>query len=179
MTIPCLVLGGAACVWDDAAAAQEIFPFTATIAAKHIASAWPGPLVALVSLHPEKLGPTLAERKRAGFDMDFEVWCHKSSGARGKPTGRIDRTLAGEWGGSSGLFAVQVARHLGYDRIVLAGVPMDDSAHFNSPDPLEKHERYRRAWLAHRAEIAPYVRSMSGWTSKVLGKPDFEWLSRA
>lgn len=175
----CLIIGSAACVLNDLEAAREISSFHDVIAVKHAAAAYSGRLIAMVSLHPEKLGATLLERKRQGFDMGFKVWCHSASGQRGRPTGRVDHVLPEDWGGSSGLFAVQVARHLGYERIVLAGIPIDGTAHFNSPDPMEKHERYRSAWLARRGEIAAYVRSMSGWTASVLGRPDAEWLLRA
>jgi hypothetical protein len=178
MTLPpCLIAGGAACVWADAEAAFALIDEAHVFAVKHVASVWPGPITALISLHPEKLGATFKARQRRGLDMDFKVWTHKRSSDRGRASGRIDCVLpAADWGGSSGLFAVQVARHIGYEKIILAGVPIDDSAHFNDPAPLERPARYRQAWLAHRAEIAPYVRSVSGWTSEILGKPDIAWL---
>lgn len=92
-------------------------------------------------------------------------------------------------GGDSGLFAVFVGLGLGYDEIVLCGMPQDGSRHFFN-SPYEDDEVFYKNWCTHhRAAIkndyphthmswrmaAPdmggKVRSMSGFTRDLLGAP--------
>jgi hypothetical protein len=80
--------------------------------------------------------------------------------------------------GSSGLFAVKVAMEAGYDRIILAGVPMQvEGAHFFNASPWGEVGSFTEAWKIALPRIAPHVRSMSGWTKDLLGYPSFEWLA--
>jgi hypothetical protein len=78
-----------------------------------------------------------------------------------------------DWGGSSGLFAIKIARLLAYDNIILAGIPMEsDQAHFfNKSQEWLDAEKYRKAWISREAEIKPFVSSCSGWTRRLLGGP--------
>lgn len=100
--------------------------------------------------------------------------------------------ISWEWGnhGSSGLQACFVALALGYEEILLCGVPCDDSGHYF--DPPEGHrlqfnvngwpkggtwskfdrENERKFWTTARAHIFDgQVKSMSGWTRQLLGGP--------
>ena len=83
-----------------------------------------------------------------------------------------------DWDGSSGLFAVKAAIEHGFDRIVLAGIPMTaEGQHFLRPWSWDEWARFWAAWGEHREEISPYVRSMSGRTRDMLGAPTEEWLN--
>lgn len=75
--------------------------------------------------------------------------------------------MKGDTGGSSSLMGTKVAlKYLGYDRVVLAGVPLTGY--------------YHRHFFQHWREAVPFlagrVRSMSGHTRDLLGYPDKEWL---
>lgn len=169
-----LVLGDAACVHVDATAALKLFTPSAIAAANNIGIEWQGHLDFWFTLHPGAcidwigIRDAVARRTKAGRNKP-EVWAHKAAPA-------IDKTTP-DWGGSTGLLAVKGLLELGFERIVLAGVPMDTSPHFYNGQPWRQVERYRQAWKAHLHEIAPFVRSMSGWTADLLGKPDADWLA--
>lgn len=86
-------------------------------------------------------------------------------------------------GGSSSRLAVEVARHhLGHDRVVLAGVPLDPVPH--APDlgpfwrgrPWREAEMHRKAWARDEVLLRDVVRSTSGWTRELLGAPTKEWI---
>ena len=97
--------------------------------------------------------------------------------------GGCDPARHGDVGGSSGLLAVTVALELGKEnqdqlRIVLAGVPMDPAAgNFRAPSvPWAEATVYHPAWEERAEALKKNVRSMSGWTAELLGKPTAAWL---
>lgn len=85
------------------------------------------------------------------------------------------------WHGSTGLFAVLIGLAMGYRRIALAGCPMDSKGHWYYPEetygPKWTMESYQ-SWLEFAAcNEAGLVRSMSGYTKTLLGRPDWIWLT--
>jgi len=172
-----LILGGASCVWDDAAAAMELCEPDAVFAVNDIGTRWARPIRAWCSLHPERMQRWRAERGRRGFPAAFEHIGHE----RGHPG--IDRVTSYLWpgmnaSGSSGLFAVKVAMEAGYDRIILAGIPMQaEGAHFFNPASWGEVASFTEAWRIARPRLTGKVHSMSGWTKELLGYPSAEWLA--
>ena len=168
-----LVLGGAECVRTDAERALAMFAPDAVFAVNNIGIVWPGRLDYWVTLHPgpvedDWVGIEAAMRRRLAAGLNRpQTWGHKA--AKG-----IDRHTP-DWAGSSGLLAVKVARLEGFDRIVLAGVPMDNRRHYYGDKPWSHNTIFRRAWERRRLEIAPFVRSMSGLTKEMFGEPTPEW----
>ena len=85
-------------------------------------------------------------------------------------------------GGTSSLFAVKVALACGYNRVILAGVPLDRSGHYYDGSGVETDydcRAIRAVWDQAAAEVfAGRVRSMSGQTREFLGFPDDQWLIR-
>lgn len=83
--------------------------------------------------------------------------------------------------GTIAMFAVLVLSSMDYDRIILAGVPMlDKSGHFYSP-PWERAGGMSvqwDIWEEHAPQLRHRVRSMSGNTLGILGRPDGDWLDR-
>jgi hypothetical protein len=169
-----IVVGGAPSVW------KEIEDTKALLALSGIGAQWfvandmiarfPGPCTA-ITLHPQKLGGWLAEREKAGFPKPDATWCHV------KYAGVSNVTDDGR--GSSGLFGVIVAHDkLGFDRIILAGVPMDEKAgHFlRGAQPWKACEQFMGGWRIRQKELAPFVRSWSGWTGKSFGQPSLAFL---
>lgn len=127
-----------------------------------------------VTLHPFKLGRWLREREERGFPDLAEVWCWKNV------TPGVTASISPEWNGSSSLLAVRAAVLSGHTRVVLCGVPMDPAAgHFVRRRQWPEGRGFRRGWLQHREEIAPFVRSCSGWTRDMFGAPTAEWLDHA
>jgi hypothetical protein len=168
-----VVVGGSPSVW------QEIDATDALLAECGLNARWfvtndmigrfPGACTA-ITLHPQKIGGWLSERVKAGFPMPDQVWSH---------TRHEDVTNATEdWRGSSGLFGVKVARQLGFDRIILAGVPMEAGAgHFvRGAAPWKAADQFMGGWRQRQSEIAPFVRSWSGWTAKSFGQPSLAFL---
>lgn len=188
------MIGGAACIWEDyGALGQLIKPCEVSwwIAINDVGAHWPGKMDAWVTLHPEKLaeadpddpaGLSWIERRRANnLDGGYTTY------ARRRPD-LIHERVEHWGGGSSGLYGVRVACHLGAERTLLLGMPLDSQDPF--PESLSSHtvpehlEGYRRGWERKlsrpESEAGIYlresVRSFSGWTRQVLGAPTEAWL---
>lgn len=171
-----VVLGGGKGCEAEYADAKELISATNADVTVFAVNDWiarfQGPCIA-ISLHPsepEKLPKWLTTRKANGFIDPLEVWAHK------RAPGVTNVTE--DWSGSSGLLAVKVARQIGFKRVILCGVPMEPEAgHFIRGHAWTAAQAFRKGWERHRAEIAPLVRSMSGWTRQLFGAPDAGFLS--
>lgn len=175
-----LVLGGAACLWADVRAFREFAdPEECTIIAVNDAGfAWPGRLDHWASLHAEEFAWRRQKRAAHGYPYGYVTW------GRGYPIGlehlarAVDRTLGADWvtDGSSGWLGIGVAWTLGLRRIVLAGMPMDGGGRIARAGGWRDHTSYRGPWVRERDKLAPYLRSMSGWTAELFGRPDAAFL---
>jgi SAM-dependent methyltransferase len=127
-----------------------------------------------ITLHGQNLKSWLAHRSEHGYPPPASVWTHRMADAAYGATNFTE-----DWRGSSGLFAVKVARERGYERIILCGVPMDQSVGHITRGATEwkAASMFRTGWIQHHFEFAPYVRSHSGWTKERLGAPDENWLA--
>ena len=177
-----MVLGGGARVWDDVFAARAFYQRHGLepvwFAANDMIEHFPAPIAA-VTLHPAKLNQWLAARRQRGYPMPAQVYAHVGADSRQYPNVNITHRLK-DWGGSVGMFGYIVARHLGLDRVLLCGVPMNSDNHFVHNASWTAVKAFTRPWEAHRDEMLPYVRSMSGgWTEQLFGTPDAAWLSTA
>jgi hypothetical protein len=84
------------------------------------------------------------------------------------------------WDGTGGLFAAKIALAMGFERIVLCGIPMDDSGHWYSKnDDTRGLEIFIQPWVdfATRLDVINRVRSLSGRTRQLLGAPTREFLT--
>lgn len=174
-----LVIGGARCVWDDIVAARPLGPYSMTIVVNDMISHWPGVIDYAVTLHPEKMSGWLIDRAKWGLGAPMRTASHASDGGTGFTPDLImnhktHRTMS--LGASSGLFATLVAME-NKKRAVLCGVPMmAEEAHFFCDDYWEDVSGFIGEWDRMKTHIAPYVRSMSGWTRGLLGEPTKEWV---
>lgn len=186
-----LVIGGAACVWEDIAAAKAI-DYQAVIACNDIGAEWPDELDAWVSLHPRSFttGPNWRQRRADNGHPPAKRYFGHPAAFKGRQAMALDLAtfvtptdydFAGEKSGSSGLFCAKVALvDLGFDRVVLAGVPMTPTAHFNEKRNWTKANAsgrtsahgFRNSWMAVPKEYRDRMRSISGWTRVLLGSPD-------
>lgn len=168
-----LCLGGARSVWDDLRRARLLIGQAETIivACNFAGIEFDGHLDAWVTVHPEAFGPWRASRADLGLNADYRAITHKAH-----PATRTE-VVPQTWYGSSGLYMAQVALEvLGADGVILCGVPMEAAGqHIQTPGDWAKPDVYRPAFLEAKASGAN-IRSMSGWTSEVLGRPDAEWL---
>jgi len=91
--------------------------------------------------------------------------------------------------GSSAIFAVSAGLAMGYQRIILAGCPLDTNGHWYYGQELyetQPQEVYGPIWLGYdfmawldftNQENSKQVRSMSGYTKKILGEATKQWLT--
>lgn len=169
-----LVIGGSQNVWKDLdrALALTMGRDRILVATNFAGRVFKGEIDAWATLHPESLAGWRAEREVIGLNTDYRAFVHEP---RRNSSGAEVWQLA--WSGSSGLFGAQVAvQAMGASGAILCGVPIDvDSGHFAEPGPWALAEKYRPAFLAAKAADFP-MRSMSGWTQDLLGRPDLEWL---
>lgn len=94
------------------------------------------------------------------------------------------RNGRGGWNGTSANLAYKIGLALDYTRIVLAGCPMDNSGNWykklipaNDIKSNKDHRHHLWKWLEIATRpVGRFVRSMSGNTADVLGKPTREWL---
>lgn len=164
-----LVLGGAASVYDDVEAALDLGEFDGVIAAKRIGNHWRGRIDAWVSLHAGQKAGLIARRAKHGLPPIGRLF----------EFGDVPHLYPGQTNpGASGLFAVKVALdELGYDRVVVCGVPMSPTPHFDVPTAWRAAEGYQTGWRQALPHIADRVRSMSGFTEQLLGRPDAAWIA--
>lgn len=181
-----LVLGGACSVWDEVHELEGLAGGSwpgLVIATNDAGASYPGRLHHWVSLHPEKFHPGpewgdgwVAERGARGHPGGFVTW--GGMWRTGRHDGEyVDRVLPCLAVGSSGFHAVMVALHLGCDRVVMAGIPMDASPHFFDPQkPWDSPLAHRQAWQDWEGLLRGRVKSMRGWTQELLGTPSEGWL---
>lgn len=183
MTRTCLVLGGASCLQDDLDAYAG--PIDGVVACNDAGTIYPGPLDAWVSLHARYFESKnwLAERERAGFEPARRLIGHHEA----IPSIELHcpdlakKIVAKHYcfpgharSGSSGLFAAKVALvDLKFDIAVLCGIPLTATPHFFDPPskPWNPAIQYRSEWMNVPKEWRDKMRSMSGWTSVLLGPP--------
>lgn len=176
MGLTALVLGDARCVRDDLGRALQLFTPDAIAATNNIGLSYEGRVDYWVTLHPRRcpdwpgMAVAFAQRIAEGRNRP-QTWGHAVC-----KDFTFDRTTS-DWKGSTGLLCVKVLLEEGFERIVLAGVPMSKyEGHYYNAVPWHQAERYHDGWRGNLSRIRPYVRSMSGWTRDLLGEPDKAWL---
>lgn len=136
-----------------------------------------------VSLHPDHLLTRVVLRRQVRSQNE-QILLHstkepKKHSDRPLLPGTIDVVWRGiTTGAMSGIFAAKVAVLLGYDRIILAGVPMDATGRYY--DPPDEHGcagdwsiiKGLKSEIANCPELKLRVRSLSGKTRELLGEPE-------
>lgn len=136
----------------------------------------------LVSYHSELIWPLIMLRgPREYINGEYLSQWHGVTHSQREDKG-VKRVWAFEdGGGTSSFFAVQIAHELGYDRIILCGVPYDASGKFLQPHWEHGHDYAEtdgwEIWEKwYNAGKFVNVRSMSGRTRVLLGEPERNWL---
>lgn len=178
-----LVIGGARCVWRDIEGAFGLGRYDAIVCVNDIGVDYPERIDFWCTLHPEKFLRWQNLRAEKGGNTDYVAYCHEPNTWLGPKTDhpRIDKwtdyRYPGMTGsGSSGLLAVKVAQEEGFDRIVLAGIPMQvKENHYFDGALWHEGAGFLDAWEIAKLRLTN-VRSMSGWTRGLLGAPTSQWL---
>ena len=162
--LPWLIVGSAACVYNDLAFAPPTGP---TIAVNQAATDLDLPVDIACTLCPE-----LAQAMATTYHG--RIFC-----SRGSDYVTDVLPVRYEWqNGTSGLYAVQIALYFGAKSIILSGMPLDDTERFHDSNTLARGSEatlamYREPWKKYAKELrGKGVRSMSGWTRGLLGGPD-------
>lgn len=178
----CLVLGSADTLLSDVARVPG--PHHDAVACNEAGINYPGALTAWVTLHARYFELRGWRRSRAlrGRSPAWRHYAHE--GARQPHLARLGGLgpdlryttpflmQPSNGVGSSGLFAVKVALvDLGFDKVILCGMPMDPRPHLHEKDPWEDALVFQRVWEKLPAHYAQRIRSMSGWTQKLFGAP--------
>lgn len=179
-----LVVGCAGNVWDDVQRAQDLGLFDAVYCVKLAGVHWRGGNFVWATLHPEFMDDYEKQRRQLGLHGGYEIVAPlvNEVGMHGKQ-GNIARRISYRYPGmnasaSSGGFAAKVALEDGFDRVVLAGVPMrHDDNHFTRGKPWLQRDSFTDGFEKSVPHFAGRVRSMSGWTAEILGVPSPDWLN--
>lgn len=157
-----IILGGGRCVWDDYSHCRSI-PHD-IMAINDVGMYVPTPLTHWYSNDAAMLPKWKSCRRYQGAGQ-----LHTNNGAG---VGVADGIKV--WDipyGNSGINAVLVGLGLGYNEIVVCGIPLDGSGWFFSP-PWEEsgyNNNYELdAWMSNIVNFSGRVRSMSGRTKEIL-----------
>ena len=174
-----LVLGGAACVWDDLRTAEALIGERPriVIATNDAGVHYDGHLDHWVTLHAMKMEGWEAERAALGKPKTYTTWGRFYQYGEEHLEAMCERAVQHGMG-TSGILAVEVAVELGAAPVILCGCPLDDSAHFFDADPWAHWRGFREHWKNREGWLREHrVRSCSGWTAELLGRPDADWLN--
>lgn len=175
-----LVLGGAACLWEDIAAAEEIGRFRHVVACNDAGAAWSGRLDIWATLHPDLMAGWAARREARGYPPAERYAYHRKAWPGEIPAEIVSdyHFLRTDQSPSSGIFAAKVAIEQGFERVVLCGIPLTaGAAHFFDAGVWDAAQTFRNGFRQMAPHLLGRVRSMSGHTRDVLGAPTAGWLA--
>ena len=174
----CIVIGAAPCWEDDLEAARKYVPDWPVVAVNTIGALYPDDIAVWVSVHGRDLLKWMPLRAERGYNTDYTAYGNFSDS---EDDGGAVRWNRPNKGGSSGLHAVELAMEIGYKKLILCGMPMDGDQRCQSFDGAAtqatcNYESYQSGWEKLYPRLKGKVRSMSGWTKALLGKPTKGWL---
>lgn len=190
-----LVIGCASSVWDDLKAAKELATYDAIYCVKQIGIHYPEAFDVWVTLHPEAMDNYEAQRHALGLPNGYQIVAPPKGelSADHASKGNIARRVSYLWhdansnaSASSGIYGAKIALADGFRKIVLAGIPMTpEGGHFMPESKTVAGAVRGKVWSGHNSFVVgmnnaiPHligkVKSMSGYTRKVLGEPTQEW----
>ncbi len=164
-----IILGGASSVLSDYTMARQLAGMFHIIAVNDMIAEFHDRIQCAASLHVDKLRGWLNQRAYRKLNAPTQVWSTQRN--------EVVTHVTEDWYGSSGLFAIRVAVELGYQKIILCGVPMQtDANHILRKIPWRDCDRFQSVWKYRQRQMGDRVRSMSGYTRDLLGAPTREWL---
>lgn len=171
---PLIIAGGGRCVWDDLSQIDQSKEWD-VMCINDILMHFPSQVTHAYSNDDRWLKRWLSARRPRYTQNHKKPVLHTCQ----KGEGMVVWPIPGH--GSSGLNAIYVGLALGYEEIVLCGIPLDDSGHYFDP-PWIKTNFVReigirngeiKYWANAKEHIfQDKVRSISGRTRELLGGPD-------
>jgi hypothetical protein len=176
---PVIVAGGAACLMDDLSQARALRPAAPVLAVNKVGSILQN-VIGVVSAHGNLVDL---------YDVPDNVPFHEypsDQRAPGPKHPRVDYRWTGQTAavGSSSLCAAVVALAIGFNEVLICGVPLEASGYMDGYDlaPTEFNVSKRKnggllrtrreAWERfRRSGFLPNVYSFSGATKDILGLP--------
>lgn len=176
---PVIICGNAWCLFDDFKAAAALFPYAPVIAVNGAAQNVRADF--LFTQHPRKF-PNWIEQQRSRF------WGRFTTHAAGKAHTRTklgvvpdDWSFVDHWwdgvatGGTSGWGARRMAAAMGFDEVILCGMPMTPGGYAeggisksnHNPETMEHYQQQ----ILRDTDMHDGVSSMSGFTREVFGPP--------
>lgn len=174
-----LVMGSARCLWDDLARFDHIHSGE-RMSVNWSSFSYKGKIDHICSVHSDIIHLIKGYHDYKLRNIDGPPVC-RTHGQHNIPGVDIVWDIE-DGGGSSSLFGVLVGLCLGFTKIVLAGVPLDNSGHYFDP-PISCGDDFSARHVMHawRNKIdnsfKDRVRSLSGNTRKWLGEPTEAWLN--
>ena len=166
-----IIVGSARCVWDDL---EKLLPITDDVMCiNDTIMHYPWKMDHAYSNDPVMLPKWIAARRPENKALDGKVRLHCCFPCEGAEKRDIKVQ------GNSGICAVYAALDIGYDEIILCGVPQDDSGHYFDP-PWKKTNYGKSTRKRPGSDQIRYwsnpalkgkVFSVSGRTAEVLGIP--------
>ena len=172
MAKPLVIVGCGRCVWDDLIKIKPLTLSPDIMLINRMGLIYPHRAHHFASVHPDWYEPVI-KYHRGAKDHWEPVQFHKPDMYQGYVPKGPDSSLFGCW----------IGAHLGYEKIMLAGVPLDESGHFYDPPGYSKHKYLHdhcvMEWKDGMAHWGEKVRSMSGQTKEWMGEPTEEWLNHS
>lgn len=171
-----MILAGGRCVWDDVMKASQFTEGWEVMLVNDIIMHWPYRFHHAYSNDHHWLHRWISARRPQHQRNDGDFLVHTCTVGTG-------REIIWPWPGhgTSSLNAVYTGIALGYDQIVLCGVPLDSSGHYFDPpwvksnfhNEVKDRDGKPRYWEnAARTVFDGKVKSMSGRTRDLLGEPE-------
>ena len=181
-----LVVSSGRCVWDDV---EKVIPLIGeydTLAVNDMIMFWPKHLNYAASWHPDLLLYFIKVRT-------YKSQRNKPVTYGPKPFDGVDnagRFYDGDIE-TSGMYGACIGLHLGYDKIILTGVPFDDTHHFYDP-PMDSRiiracpyydrpHKYKypatKTWEELRDNANDRIRAVSGSLLDCFGELTEKWLA--
>lgn len=172
----CVVVLGSAPGWREEL--DAVVDYLPIIAVNGVGTLVEEDIAYWVSIHGRGLVKWMPIRAERGFNTDYIAYGNFQNKDEDGGAIRWNRPNSG---GSSGLHAVELALELGFDHVILCGMPLEGQQRVRSLDGevtegVCHYSSYHDAWEKALPKLDGCVKSMSGWTAKLLGKPSKGWL---
>ena len=120
-----ILCGSARSLWRDLSYLEGV---NATYATANVGGVFlPHPITHWFSLHPNYFPYWREWRRLLGYNSDYTTYGHEDVAG-------VDVVMPSySYRGSSGYYAVSCLRRMGYERILLAGMPITTEPHFFDP----------------------------------------------
>lgn len=163
-------------MWADLASARHLCEPHVVVAVNDIGVDYPGRVDHWVSYHSDSFAKWVNKRAEKGLPPAGQFWVGVGGPTHHAPKGTQTIDVRG---GSSGMLATFVALKFA-TRVILCGIPMDQKMrHYHEGKrgmPWTEATKYHRHWQDALPLLGDAVRSTSGWTAGLLGKPTKTWL---